>query len=580
MVMLRLLALFLITSASLLGEIKVSVDLEQTLIPANQPLRGTIAVTHEESEKIDPATFMVGKAALPVEVVREVQLGGTPPLLLTIYRFQTDGRASGLYVLPPVSVSVNGKIYKSSMTSYEVQAGANGSPAPVTTPTPRPTPSPAGVIQSGKGQPSIRLEAYIEGKSTILPGERTRLAYRVIYSGNIELHEEVLPLLKPDGLRKIGDIDTQEMQLSEASELVISQLVEGVAPGTFSFGPSYIAGAPYQEDASGRKTYGASMIRAEAPAVTVVVAPFPKQDKPASFNGAVGPLKMDVTLQSPAKVNVGDKITLAITLSGDTILENVLPPDVCCQPGFSGLFKSSDLPPLSTIKGNAKTFIVDLWPLSPEIKAIPSIEYTYFDPKTSGYVLLKSQEIPLTVLPAIKPEKESVLETTATAPIKEPEPIKARPIEIQGIFPLACQDLHNAWFGTWDVFALIPLGAVLLLMQCAWRDAILLQRSRVPVKTSEDLLQEAQAQVDHPKLFFPLLNQTLITWLKEQKAIKSSDMYPESLPTTGLAGEVRAFMLRIQEQRFTGQEDLPRQALLDQAKALMRGEKLNGREGS
>jgi hypothetical protein len=213
--------------------------------------------------------------------------------------------------------------------------------------------------------------------------------------------------------------------------------------------------------------------------------------------------------------------------------------------------------------------LFDLWPLTPEVKAIPPLEYAYFDPKTGGYIVLKSKAIPLQVLPAIKPAVNKEEEVSKTRPPASEEPIKTKPIEIQGITPLSCKDLHNLWLGGWDLFALVPIGIALLLMQMAWRDALEEKRKRIPIRTSKDLLREAEGCLNQPKQFFPLLNRALIVWLKEQGAIERSDLFPESLPDTGVAATVKAFLMRIQELRFTGQEDLPLRELLKQAEEIM-----------
>lgn len=574
MVIPRIICLILLLTASLAAQdVKVAVDLNQGPIGENQPIKGTISITHVSTEKIEPNSFILGKEPLSAEFVREVKLVGD--YVLTLYRFESKGSTKGLYVLPSVSVNVGGQTFRSPLTSYEVQGNGrngNGNYAPATTPTPPPVnggPTSSQTISNLPG--SLKLEAFVEGENKIYPGQRTRLAYRITYTGNIELKEEVLPLLKPDGLRKIGDLETKEDQQGDNSILLIYQLVEGLQPGSFTYGPSYVEGLTYQESPGGRKIYANAPLHSEVPPLTLEVLPFPVEVKPASFKGAIGPLQMDVTLSSPASVSVGDKITLTVNFTSDGLLDNLSPPDVCCQPGFNGLFKASDLPPQSTIKGKTKTFIFDLWPLSTEIKAIPPLEYSYFDPQTAKYVTLKSEPIPLKVISAKQPEQlHKDEDSQPEKPEKALEPIPTAPIEIQSIYPLDCADLHNNWFGTWNVFALVPLGAALLMMQTALRDAINRRKRRVKVKTSEDFLAEANAAAENPKEFYPLLNKTLIAWLNETHEIETSSYLPEELPTTGLPGKVRSFLMTIQENRFSGKDNLQPKELLKQARDIMR----------
>src|SRR5262249_40157844 len=124
--------------------------------------------------------------------------------------------------------------------------------------------------------------------------------------------------------------------------------------------------------------------------------------KPLSFNGAVGQFNFSAKLLSSPKVKVGDTMKLLLEVSGQGQLENVLPPDLCCQAGFSGLFKTSDLPPQTEMKENTKSFIVEIAPLFPTIDSIPPIAFSYFDPSFNQYQTIITPGIPIQVQPLEK----------------------------------------------------------------------------------------------------------------------------------------------------------------------------------
>ena len=142
---------------------------------------------------------------------------------------------------------------------------------------------------------------------------------------------------------------------------LVTLQIEAENPGTFSFGPSHIAGYPIYQDIYGNKVYG-SLIKAEAPVVTIVVKPFPTVDIPASFNGAVGSYSFNVRLVSRPEITIGDKMRLSVDFSGEGNLEKLPLPELACQPGWSGLFKFGSLPPAGEINGKAKNFPVDITP--------------------------------------------------------------------------------------------------------------------------------------------------------------------------------------------------------------------------
>jgi hypothetical protein len=541
-------------------EVKVSGEIDQEKAYENHPLKGTITITHDENLKVDTRSFLLEGSPLSVELIREVKISPNNPLIISIYRFEIPGQPKGLHVLPEISVSVGGKVYRSPASTYTVEGimPRRGGP---TTPA----------------QPSIeatlRLEALVEGKMPLYPGQRVRLVYRYYYTGDIGLTEEELPLLDAKGFLKIGEKEIKDYSEGEKSVREISQEVEAVTPGEFSFGPSIIEGYGYQEDAFGKRTYSTAKLRSEASPVTVIVRPFPNEGKPASFNGAVGKFTFKVALLTPHEMKVGDDISLAVDIGGKNILEVPLP-EICCQPGFSGFFQPSDLPPIGKIQDGVKRFVVQLKPLSDAIKEIPSIEFSSFDPESSKYIVLHSEPIPITVHPSKIPRIEDLdkQQRPASAPTKkEKTAISQKPeaIEIEGNFLLQPEDLHNKIFGNWWALAIIPAGIALLIYQKNMQKDLRRKRSEVKPKSSADLFEEAFRQHPGSSSFYNLLNQAFKLKLVEIGEIASPDVAAENLPQTGLSKEVRAFLCGIEEKRFTGQGDLSPQTLHKQAQDLL-----------
>src|SRR5207245_2665730 len=105
----------------------------------------------------------------------------------------------------------------------------------------------------------------------------------------------------------------------------------------------------------------------------------------------------ETTLTSSNSVSVGDTVQLQVEIQGVTNLTELHLPLLQCQPGFSGFFQTSDLPPLAEVKEKTKFFYIELRPLTSFIKEIPSIELSSFDPKTEKYVMQNSSAIPITV---------------------------------------------------------------------------------------------------------------------------------------------------------------------------------------
>lgn len=85
----------------------------------DQPIVGTLMVTHDSALKVDPATFRIGNDPLKTEFVKEVPLSGR--LVITIYQFQLSGKKKGNYNLPPMTVKVGGKEYQAPTLNINVE---------------------------------------------------------------------------------------------------------------------------------------------------------------------------------------------------------------------------------------------------------------------------------------------------------------------------------------------------------------------------------------------------------------------------------------------------------------------------
>ena len=111
----KLLILFLISVSSLnaLETIQVSAGVQWANIYENQPIEGTVSVTHDIGQKIDVDSIKIGNKPLKVTLDKEVKIATNSPLVITIYRFTIPGMSKGLQLLPAISVNIAGKTYSS-----------------------------------------------------------------------------------------------------------------------------------------------------------------------------------------------------------------------------------------------------------------------------------------------------------------------------------------------------------------------------------------------------------------------------------------------------------------------------------
>lgn len=536
---------------------QINASMSEYGLVENQPLKGTITVTHNAQTPIDATSFRMDGKPLTATFQQDVKMSSTSPLTLSMYGFELAPHPKGLHLLPEISVKVGGKTYKTIPSSFEV-TGAAGAAAPAAAPVPAGTPAPASTPAPAPAAAQstnayLKLEARVDGTQPFYPHQRVNFVYRYLFNGNIDLTEEHLPMLDAEGFRKVGDVQVHDDIFETHNLHEITQVVEAINPGKFSFGPSYIEGKAYTEDALGKKNYLPNKLRSEAPIISVTVDPFPETGKPPSFNGAIGQYIYKVAMTSPGTVSVGDKVLLTVELTGNPLdIENVPLPEICCQPGMSGLFKMSDLPPASVVKGPTKQFLVELRPLSTQIKEIPSLEFSSFNPESKTYTVQHSDPIPLNVLPqkdgAAPPPQETKTQQYTT-PNTTPQPI-----EIAGPYEMESTDLDNKLLATWWSLLLIPIGAFAVYYQNYLRNQQIKKEGEIKKVSSQEFFDEAMKSPPGSARFYDLTNKAFIALLAERGDIPNTNTDPEKLPKTGTGGEVREFLLRIEENRFAGKE--------------------------
>ena len=129
--------------------------------------------------------------------------------------------------------------------------------------------------------------------------------------------------------------------------------------------------------------------------VALEVRPLPP-NAPSSFSGAIGNFTM-TTEAKPKSVQVGDPITVTITISGRGNFDRVNAPVLEDESGWhkyppSSKFKQDDEVGLS----GTKAFEMVLSP-NEKKQELPLLAFSYFDPVKEQYVTLHSEPIPINV---------------------------------------------------------------------------------------------------------------------------------------------------------------------------------------
>jgi len=128
----------------------------------------------------------------------------------------------------------------------------------------------------------------------------------------------------------------------------------------------------------------------------IEVKPVPTEGQPRYYRGAVGQFTIQAAAK-PTEVTVGEPITLNLTISGNGRMEVVPPPPLPEIEELARDFKVPNDPLTGTVQQDAKTFTQSIRAKTDQVKVIPPIPFSYFDPRAEKFVTVNTRPIPLSV---------------------------------------------------------------------------------------------------------------------------------------------------------------------------------------
>lgn len=197
--------------------------------------------------------------------------------------------------------------------------------------------------------------------------------------------------------------------------------------------------------------------------VPMTVLALPKENVPESFSGAIGTYQMSVTA-GPTNLAVGDPITVRVQITGRGPLDALtLPP----QPQWR---EFTSYPPTAKVQtsddlglAGTKTFEQVLIPQNHEIRVLPPVQFSFFDPGAKSYRTLAGPVLPLTVrastMAAVTPPSLTNAATAAPPPVDDILHIKPRLDIYASAAPLL---LDRPWFLTLQGFPVLVWLSLLI----------------------------------------------------------------------------------------------------------------------
>ncbi len=337
------------------------------------------------------------------------------------FTFLVMATKEGVVEIPPASITVDGKVYKSNPLTIKVVKGSSNVSTPGGQSNVKGSQSPGGsttVSENGMlKKDDLYIKAFVSNKNPYL-GEQIIVTYRIYTKVPVsDLTVKKLSSFPGFWTKDLMDNNNQLKQsrkIINGEEYVVADIRQmALFPqktGKITIEPMELeCTAQIRVKTKRRRSYdpfedffndpffnnnvkNVKTILKSNP-ITVNVKELPQENKPASFNGAVGEFSFAAKIDR-TKLKANEALTLTITISGKGNIELIEPPAVQFPPDF----ETYDPKVTTRIRTNSggvsgyKKIEYLAIPRNPGDFTIPSVTFSFFNPKEKKYYTYASDE--------------------------------------------------------------------------------------------------------------------------------------------------------------------------------------------
>jgi len=418
-------AIFLLIPGIARGEdIRFEATLERNRVSTGNPVYLYLAVYGDQSAqrvKIPPISGLKIKYVGPSTKVSIVNGRISRSITHTYLVIPLKG---GEFKIGPFFAECRGEIYKADAVTLvtsdtPAQAARPGSPSARPG---SPSARPAGDRQRTESYASDKIFLIIDIDKTSVYINEVAIVTIKIYVDGMGLRDIEYPTYSHEGF-STGEFEEPQkrqetLQGMRYDVLTFRQKLFAIKEGEYTLGPARLGcklmvrrqqaarrrSSFFGISVSGDNFFGGRLggyqiypVELESDPIPIRVLPFPEEGKPEDFQGAVGDFSIDVHVDPP-EVKVGDPVVLRMTVRGKGDLSTVTSPYLA----VTDKFKTYE--PQVEKKGNKKIYEQILIPKSAEMKAIPEISFSFFNPMIGEYETIRKGPFPLKVTE--RPESE------------------------------------------------------------------------------------------------------------------------------------------------------------------------------
>jgi hypothetical protein len=488
-----LLSILAVSSTALAAEVSVTAELNSKTFSLNQAATLTVTVNNAGSATPEMPVAEGLRFIYRGQSSQSQWINGKTSSSVS-FTFMVQAEKEGKHTINPIRVKVDNKTYTTQKLTCTVLAASSGRTAVQSGSR---SGAPAARLRSGDADKIGFLRIYPKEK-TIYSGQLVPFTVKAYFRQGMRVTLKSNPAMVGENfmLHSLDEQPTQREITLKGDPYVLltwQGTLSAVKEGTFPlvvemdaellvreqsqrrnslFGSPFMndpfMNDPFFDDFFGQ--YSRRQVKMASPKQDITVQDLPVKGRPADFNGAIGLFSLAVSAD-PLKGKVGDPITLKMKITGKGNFDMVQAPVLTDQQGWKSYPASENLED-GNRSSRTKRFEQAIVPTRANLTAIPSLQFSYFDPEAKQYVTLNSDPIGIELsrgtAPVVAPRPDR---TTAA----EPAPAPDAQVTDNNLAPLhteagkLVQDIRplygKSWFFALMVMALLCLLAALVLYQ-------------------------------------------------------------------------------------------------------------------
>lgn len=270
---------------------------------------------------------------------------------------------------------------------------------------------------------------------------------------------------------------------------------------------------------------------------TVNVQALPEAGKPADFDGAVGDFDFEVTTSKSA-LNAAESLQAKVQVSGKGNLKLFELPKLNL-PSSLEVYDPEFTEKVSTRVNGMQGRISDSYTVVPQYKGkypIPSISFSYFDPKAKEYKTLRSDEIVIDVIEG--PVNTATAENNITQNNTQKQVITSNSARFRFLKTNAnlvsgkSEDFFKSnlfYVLLFGPFFFIPIILLVRRKKRAFDNDIQGSKTRRANRLAKKYLSEAKKRLGEKEAFYEVLERALHNYLRAKLSIETAEFSKEKI---------------------------------------------------